>query len=504
MDPFQPLDTALDYSEYGQGLSDLSDVDTEVTEVFPSNTDQPAVLFEPDDWKDAPPVQSEPQKLDHGGEVGFQTVDDLLQTNMPDLATESATAVDTAPAPSALEPEPSDADDVLPAKEDVRTNSGQQLLPSVIEEHAPEEVQEPASSSRHHEPSMSSRLDSIHPAEAIQAPREYPDLGVAASNGQDDGFQRDEERDEGASLMELAIAAEARLASHRHATTSGAEHSTDDPTELLRYRQDLLIARLASHLDQAVPDPERPSQSSDSGATSIGAALAARSFTSPQFEPVFKKAGAQSPRGVPHGVPSAIAKFLGIVGVGLSSGGVQVLMPPSAKGCVLPTACFCYCLSYELFLMRTAAITINFAPFEFSCRAPRLTLVEERSAGIDGVTALGFGQHAGGLLMAVGHASGQVKLWETRPTAGASGGISWVLGKAIVGAHASQVSACCVVGGGASTWVLTTDTHGRLMCHSAHKHLSLTAQALAGFARKLLLALRQGALSFELPSGMGV
>jgi len=119
--------------------------------------------------------------------------------------------------------------------------------------------------------------------------------------------------------------------------------------------------------------------------------------------------------------------------------------------------------------------------------------LEDKNASGDGVTALALGRHAGGLLVVAGHASGQIRVWETRPAAAAAAagsatrggvGISWVLSKVIAGSHASTVSACCLVEGGPTTWALTADSHGRLVCHNINKHLSLAAQALAGFARK--------------------
>ena len=91
-----------------------------------------------------------------------------------------------------------------------------------------------------------------------------------------------------------------------------------------------------------------------------------------------------------------------------------------------------------------------------------------------------------------GHASGQLRLWETKPgsnsadrggTSGGGIGVTWVLARSVGGVHASPVTACAVVDGGQTTWALTADAHGRLMSHSVNKLLSITAQALAGFAR---------------------
>ena len=86
-----------------------------------------------------------------------------------------------------------------------------------------------------------------------------------------------------------------------------------------------------------------------------------------------------------------------------------------------------------------------------------------------------------------GHASGTLRFWElkTQGGGGGGGGVVWCLAKAVGGVHAAAVTACAVLDGGAgATWALSADAHGRLMCHNVHRHLSLAAQALAGFARE--------------------
>ena len=64
----------------------------------------------------------------------------------------------------------------------------------------------------------------------------------------------------------------------------------------------------------------------------------------------------------------------------------------------------------------------------------------------------------------------------------AVGGMNWALSKSLSGVHGSAVTACAVLEGGATTWALSADAHGRLMCHNLSKHLSVAAQALTSFA----------------------
>lgn len=235
------------------------------------------------------------------------------------------------------------------------------------------------------------------------------------------------------------------------------------------FRKQLLVARLVSQLETSSSNKTQltSTETSSGGGgggqntSSMGTNLAARAFVSPQLEPIFKRGGGA----VAPSIPSVIAKYLGIVAVGTSTGVLNVLMPKSpGRG------------------------------------PPQLHSLEDKSTAGDAVTALAMGQHAGGLLLLSGHASGQLRLWETKPVSGTGGGggssrhssssgsssgagVTWVSARTVAGAHATAVTACTVIDGGATTWALSADAHGRLMCHSVNRLLSITAQALAGFAR---------------------
>lgn len=274
-----------------------------------------------------------------------------------------------------------------------------------------------------------------------------------------------------ASLLELAELAEARLASGAAASTSGAAPfsggfspflGADNDAESQAFRKQLLVARLASQLEHAaqaealspVPSPGQASPSSPSSigsSTALGSQLAARAFLSPQLEPVFKNSAGKAGIAGVHSVPSVIAKYLGIVAVGASAGAVHVLMPVTARG------------------------------------PPHLHVLEDRGIVGDGVTSLALGRHAGGLLLIAGHASGHLRLWETKPVSGGTGGgMTWVLARTVGGVHASVVTACAVMDGGQTTWALSADAHGRLVCHNVNRLLSVAAQAIAGFASEYL------------------
>ena len=309
----------------------------------------------------------------------------------------------------------------------------------------------------------------------------------------------------GTSLLHLAEEVETRLAAGNITTSPGLSSSSsfdataDVTAENEMYASQLLVARLASQLEQLVLENESTESTTPSkilsttatatatasststspmkppaaapSSTSIGSLRAARAFISPQLEPVFKpntstttstvspagKAGSSPQISLPT-APNVITKYLGIVAVGSSTGAVHVLMPKPGKG----------------------------------KGPPHLHILEDRGTVGDATTALALGQHAGGLLLVAGHASGQLRLWETKPgsnsadrggTSGGGIGVTWVLARSVGGVHASPVTACAVVDGGQTTWALTADAHGRLMSHSVNKLLSITAQALAGFAR---------------------
>jgi len=145
-------------------------------------------------------------------------------------------------------------------------------------------------------------------------------------------------------LFDVALAAEARLVHSEASVGDGAgreSHTENDDSEA--YRQDIFIARLASYLDpQTVSVPEKsareysllaatsPSDPAGSGA-SMGTSLAARTFVCPQLEPLFKSSGADVHVAL-RGVPSALAKYLGVAAIGSSSGILNILMPPPALG----------------------------------------------------------------------------------------------------------------------------------------------------------------------------
>jgi hypothetical protein len=321
----------------------------------------------------------------------------------------------------------------------------------------------------------------------------------------------------GASLLELAERAESRLAFGASATTlpdiataaappvfsssleSPFVSSADDGHEggnsqllfenmdaeedVQAFRKQLLVASLISQLETSsskTTELASAESSSSSGGgqntTSMGTNLAARAFLSPQLEPIFKRGSGGGGGAVANNndIPSVITKYLGIVAVGTSTGVVNILMPKAlGKG------------------------------------PPQLHSLEDKSTPGDAVTAVALGQHAGGLLLLAGHASGQLRLWETKPVSGGTGsggrgsrhpsssssssssgnsndaGMTWVLARTVSGVHASALTACTVIDGGATTWALSADAHGRLMCHSVNRLLSITAQAFAGFARTL-------------------
>ncbi|GAB4818305.1 hypothetical protein N2152v2_005351 [Parachlorella kessleri] len=257
------------------------------------------------------------------------------------------------------------------------------------------------------------------------------------------------EAGQGVSLLQVAEEMERRLASDVEELPGEGGPDTG------AYQQELLVASLVSQLEAqggAGVGQEGDGYTDERG-TVVGRHAAARAFLSPPFEVLFK--GPQQ-----YGMPSVVTKYRGMVAVGTSSGSVHVLMPATKKD---PQG------------------------------QPRLAEVSERpSSGAGGgpvaaaeaVTALCFGQHGGGsLLMLSGHASGALKVWELKTHI--TGGMNWALSKSLSGVHGSAVTACAVLEGGPTTWALSADAHGRLMCHNLSKHLSVAAQALTSFARQL-------------------
>lgn len=77
-------------------------------------------------------------------------------------------------------------------------------------------------------------------------------------------------------------------------------------------------------------------------------------------------------------------------------------------------------------------------------------------------------------------------LTQTHP---APGGMNWTLSKALSSVHGSAVTACAILEGGTTTWALSSDAHGRLMCHNLSRHLSVAAQALTSFASEFTKSL---------------
>jgi hypothetical protein len=80
-----------------------------------------------------------------------------------------------------------------------------------------------------------------------------------------------------------------------------------------------------------------------------------------------------------------------------------------------------------------------------------------------------------------------VRVWELKSQL--AGGVHFALTKSLGGMHAAPVTAAALLDGGgeggATTWALTSDAHGRLMCHNLSRHLSVAASAISSFARGL-------------------
>lgn len=198
--------------------------------------------------------------------------------------------------------------------------------------------------------------------------------------------------------------------------------------------------------------------------TSVGCQGATRAFVLPGFEGFFR--GAQT-----HGTPSCTTKYLSFVAIGTSNGDAFVLIPGSGG------------------------------------KAARVVAARDPAAGHDPLTCVALGQASGALVLLGGHASGTLRVWELRSTAGVStpaGPSDWTLARTLQGLHASAVLSCAVLGTvpGAPSWALSGDAHGRVIAHNLTKHLSVASQALTSFARSITgnVLVPSHALHFDLPN----
>ena len=106
---------------------------------------------------------------------------------------------------------------------------------------------------------------------------------------------------------------------------------------------------------------------------------------------------------------------------------------------------------------------------------------------------MALGHHGAGLLMIVGHSSGQLRFWETRTSgAGARRQVSWSMVKSVGETHAAAITAIAILEYDTATWALAADAHGRIVCHNVNRHLNLAVQALAGIAREFSCFALQG------------
>eukprot|EP00884_Botryococcus_braunii_P022622 jgi/Botrbrau1/9043/Bobra.0376s0020.2 len=141
-----------------------------------------------------------------------------------------------------------------------------------------------------------------------------------------------------------------------------------------------------------------------------------------------------------NGVPTAVSSFHSALAVGTSGGAVFVYMPR------------------------------GLASDGTASGQPRVIQVGEGgSRDTEAVTCLAFSP-MGNLLM-VGHANGDVALWELKKQ-------GWEIAKTIKDAHVTAVIQCAFLEGQAGG-ALTADSRGRLVHHNIHAYLSLTAM-LAG------------------------
>ena len=115
------------------------------------------------------------------------------------------------------------------------------------------------------------------------------------------------------------------------------------------------------------------------------------------------------------------------------------------------------------------------------------TLVAPRGDEVQsarGVTAMHICPYGNSMLLVVGYASGLIRIWENRGLVGHQKN-GWSHGKDIVGCHAACITALCVIHVGSVSWIVSSDSHGRLMTHNVQRYLSIAAQALAGISRQL-------------------
>lgn len=144
-------------------------------------------------------------------------------------------------------------------------------------------------------------------------------------------------------------------------------------------------------------------------------------------------------------VMNVIARFGSYIAVGASDGGVAVVYESSVETLVAPRG-------------------------------------DESAAR--GVTAMHICPYGNSMLLVVGYASGLIRIWENRGLVGQQKN-GWSHGKDIVGCHAACITALCVIHVGSASWIVSSDSHGRLMTHNVQRYLSIAAQALAGISRQL-------------------
>eukprot|EP00890_Picochlorum_soloecismus_P006577 jgi/Picsp_1/744/NSC_04233-R1_vacuolar protein sorting-associated protein 8 homolog len=206
----------------------------------------------------------------------------------------------------------------------------------------------------------------------------------------------------------------------------------------------------------------------ESGA-SLGKHLVARCFLNPEFDFSVNRASSsdalyameeQPAEGMvskawSRGVPDVVCWYKGVVAVGDSVGLIRVLHPGK-----LP-------------------------------RQQRLHRLEDGSkASYDGVTAIDMVSHGSGLLLASGHKSGLLRLWECKmrnndDTRKHQLAGNWSCLKQIHGCHGTSITSLRLLHAFSSLWLYSADSYGRLLSHNITRHLSLAAQALAGFTRQL-------------------
>ncbi|KAL4418863.1 hypothetical protein ABPG77_002930, partial [Micractinium sp. CCAP 211/92] len=301
-------------------------------------------------------------------------------------------------------------------------------------------------------------LDLLPPVEQAAAAAEQPgsEGGDVPPGDAQAGQQGQQE-----SLLQAAERLEARLAAGGGSSEGPGGGWAVQPAvgrdEEATYQSDLLLASIISQLEPEAAAVTAQGLSSGSGGGEgavLGRLAAARAFLLPNFEQV-----------VLGGVvghswrPCAVTKYLGIAAVGTSSGTTFVLLPGTpgvgggGKQAALP---------------------------------PRLLEVGGERAhgqgqGRDAVTTLCMGQHSGTVLLLVGHASGAVRIWSSRHSWEAACTLRLQSRWPACTPRPSPAAALLDSGGG-TTWALTADAHGRLMCHNLNKHLSVAASAISSFA----------------------